>query len=144
MDPLDDQLRLVGLRVTAQRRLVLGIVQDLRHATPDQIRDEAGARGHSLDLSTVYRALDKLDDVGLITHAHLGPGSATYHPIDDRPHVHLVWRDCGSVSAVDATELGPMVERIRDSARFEVDVTHVALHGTCGRCIEDRRDGKRQ
>ncbi|MEI6622548.1 MAG: Fur family transcriptional regulator [Actinomycetes bacterium] len=143
MDTLDAELRAAGLKVTAQRRLVFGIVRDLRHATPDQIRDAAGARGHSLDLSTVYRTLDKLDDVGLITHAHLGPGSATYHPIDARPHGHLVCRECGSVSALDADLLEPLLERIRGSAGFEVDVTHIALHGMCGTCAAAAIDGKR-
>ncbi len=129
-----DRLREHGHRVTQQRRTVLEIVWSLRHVTPDQVCSEARKRGERLDLSTVYRTLELLDEVGLIIHAHLGHGSPTYHPVDEKPHLHLVCRSCGAVDAVDAVVVVPVVKQVASATGFEVDIAHLALHGTCARC----------
>ncbi len=129
-----DRLREHGHRVTQQRRTVLEIVWSLRHVTPDQVRGEARKRAQRLDLSTVYRTLELLDEVGLITHAHLGSGSPTYHPVDEKPHLHLVCRSCGAVGAVDAAVVAPVVKQVASATGFEVDIAHLALYGICARC----------
>lgn len=129
-----EQLQAAGLRSTAQRRLVLELIAELRHATPDQLLAAAQERGESVDLSTIYRTLEVLDTHHLITHAHLGAGSPTYHAVDDRPHVHLVCRTCGKVTSIDASELTPMIDRVAEGTGFNVDVSHLALYGTCEEC----------
>ena len=136
-DDWADRLREHGHRVTDQRRAVLEIVWSLRHVTPDQVRDAAQQRGESLDLSTVYRTLEMLDEVGLITHAHLGHGSPTYHPVDEHPHVHLVCRSCHAVGSVDGSVVLPMSSEVSKLTGFDVDVAHLALHGTCAKCQAD-------
>ncbi len=129
-----DRLRQAGHRVTPQRRLVLETVTTLRHATPDQVHEEAQRQGESLDLSTVYRTLELLNKAGLITHVHLGAGSPTYHSLDDDPHVHLVCRSCGRVDSVDAALLTPMTDGVRGATQFNVDAGHLVLHGVCSSC----------
>lgn len=131
-----DQLRASGYRATSQRVLVLAVIAELRHATPDQVLVEARRRGSAIDLSTVYRTLELLDEVGLITHAHLGHGSPTYHSVDERPHIHLVCRRCNRVSQVDAATLDPMVSAVAEQSGFVADVGHLVLHGVCGECAE--------
>ncbi|MGV1036821.1 MAG: Fur family transcriptional regulator [Candidatus Nanopelagicales bacterium] len=131
-----DQLRACGHRATSQRILVLEVIAGLRHATPDQVLAEARRRGSAIDLSTVYRTLELLDEVGLITHAHLGHGSPTYHPIDERPHIHLVCRRCNRVSQIDAVTLDPMVSAVAEQSGFVADVGHLVLHGVCAECAD--------
>ncbi|MFZ1653074.1 MAG: transcriptional repressor [Candidatus Nanopelagicales bacterium] len=132
-----EQLRARGHRATSQRILVLEVIAEVRHATPDQVFAEAGRRGSAIDLSTVYRTLELLDDVGLITHAHLGQGSPTYHSIDERPHIHLVCRRCDRVSQIDAATLDPMVSAVAEQSGFIADVGHLVLHGVCGDCAKN-------
>jgi len=128
------ELRARGYRLTAQRQLVLSAVRELGHSTPDDITEQVRAKSPSLNISTVYRTLDLLEELGLVTHTHLGHGSPTYHAADDSDHLHLVCRVCGEVSEVDADVASTLVGSLRASHGFEVDVTHVAVQGRCAEC----------
>ncbi len=130
-----ERLRAAGLRVTSQRMLVLEIVHSLRHAKPEQIVDRANDLGTSLDLSTVYRAVEVLESVGLLGHAHLDGGSATYHWADSRPHAHLTCRACGRTEAVDGEILAGLADDLSRDFAFTVDVAHTVLYGQCHRCV---------
>ncbi len=128
------ELRSRGYRLTPQRQLVLDAVRELGHGTPDEIAGAVRAKAPSVNLSTVYRTLDVLQDVGLITHTHLGHGAPTYHPADESDHVHLVCTACDDIIAVPAEAVDQLVGSLRDLNGFEVDVTHMAMHGRCAGC----------
>ena len=126
-----ETLRRQGYRLTVQRVRVLDAVRTLAHATPEAVADRAG-----VDLSTVYRTLDLLDELGLVTHAHLGSGSPSYHLASAEPHVHLVCRTCGRVEEVPPEVVAEVVARLDAERGFSVDVAHMAVTGTCSRCRE--------
>lgn len=130
----DARLRAAGLRSTSQRRAVLTALDELGHATVDELAARVQAELPDLSLSTVYRTVEVLDEVGLVTHAHLRHGMPTYHRVDDDPHVHLVCRRCDRVTSVPADMASGLVAAVREQAGFEVDVTHLALHGVCVEC----------
>lgn len=130
----DARLRAAGLRSTSQRRAVLAALDELGHATVDELAARVQAELPDLSLSTVYRTVEALDSVGLVTHAHLHHGMPTYHRVDDDPHVHLVCRRCDGVTSLSAGVAHGLVAAVREQAGFEVDVTHLALHGVCGSC----------
>ena len=65
------------------------------HATPEQISEAVP----EVDLTTVYRTLELLEELGLVRHTHLDHGAPSYRPAED-DHVHVVCHDCGAV--VDA------------------------------------------
>src|SRR3984957_10870993 len=90
-------LRARGYRLTPARQLVLGAVAGLEHATPDAICAEGQRTASSVNLSTVYRTLELLEDLGLVTHTHLGHGAPIYHAAAEQRHLHLVCRDCQRV-----------------------------------------------
>ncbi len=130
------ELRSRGYRLTPQRQLVLDAVRELGHGTPDEIGSAVQAKASSVNLSTVYRTLDVLEEVGLVTHTHLGHGAPTYHPADESDHVHLVCTGCGDIIAVPAAAVEPLVGSLRAANGFEVDVTHMAMHGRCAGCAD--------
>ncbi|WP_018386427.1 Fur family transcriptional regulator [Wenjunlia vitaminophila] len=133
-------LRERGYRLTPQRQLVLEAVDTLEHATPDSILTEVRKTASSVNISTVYRTLELLEELGLVSHAHLGHGAPTYHLADRHHHMHLVCRDCGSVIEADVSVAGPFVDLLKDRFGFETDMRHFALFGRCVRCPEtDRR-----
>ena len=131
----DARLRAAGLRSTSQRRAVLGALDELGHATVDELAAHVQRELPDLSLSTVYRTVEALDEVGLVTHAHLHHGTPTYHRVDDDPHVHLVCRRCAAVESLPASIAAELVGSVRETSGFAVDVTHLALHGVCGRCL---------
>ena len=66
-----------GLRLTPQRELVLSAVRSLGHATPEEVAEKVRSTHPGINLSTVYRNLETLENVGLVQHTHLGHGGAT-------------------------------------------------------------------
>jgi Fur family ferric uptake transcriptional regulator len=132
--PLGDTLRSRGLRLTAQRQLVLEAVYRLGHATPDQVHAEVSRTAAGVNITTVYRSLELLEELGLVTHAHLSHGAPTYHGVTEQQHVHLVCRACGGVDDVSADLLSSLAQTLEREKSFLVDMGHVALFGVCGGC----------
>lgn len=127
-------LRARGLRMTPQRQLVLDAVRQLGHATPEQVHSSVQSVADSVNITTVYRTLELLEELGLVTHTHLSHGAPTYHAADERQHIHLVCRECGMVEGMDPDLLRPMAEQLAHRRGFLVDIGHVALFGRCATC----------
>lgn len=134
------RLREHGFRITPQRQLVLEAVETLRHGTPEEILVEVQRTATGVNLSTVYRTLEVLEDVGLVTHAHIGHGAPTYHAVDDHVHIHLVCDRCTKVSSVSAEVADDFVARLRKEHAFVTDISHMAIHGWCTACIDRTRE----
>jgi Fur family ferric uptake transcriptional regulator len=130
----DDTLRASGFRVTPQRQLVLEAVTRLEHATPEEIFAEIHLTARGVNVSTVYRTLEVLEQVGLVTHTHLGHGAPRYHLAAEAQHVHLVCRDCEKVIQVDPAAVGSLVTVLDADFGFETDVGHLTVFGRCGDC----------
>ena len=91
-DSLQTTLRSLGMRLTPQRQLVLEAVTTLRHGTPDEIGAEVRRTAGAVNISTVYRTLELLEELGLVRHAHLGHGAPSYHPagpVSEVTHVRV-------------------------------------------------------
>src|SRR5262249_2792986 len=131
---LAEHLRSRGLRLTAQRQLVLEAVYRLGHATPDQIHAEVSRTAAGVNITTIYRTLELLEELNLVTHAHLSHGAPTYHGVGEDQHVHLVCRQCGEVDEIAPAVLDELVGRLASGRGFQVDVGHVALFGLCRGC----------
>ncbi|MBW1603391.1 transcriptional repressor [Streptomyces sp. JJ66] len=127
-------LRKRGYRLTPQRQLVLEAVDTLEHATPEDILTEVRKTAHGVNISTVYRTLELLEELGLVSHAHLGHGAPTYHLADRHHHIHLVCRDCTSVIEVDVAMAAGFTDELRKRFAFETDMKHFAIFGRCERC----------
>ena len=133
-DDWERRLKEHGFRITPQRQLVLEAVEHLRHGTPEEILIEVQRTATGVNLSTVYRTLEVLEDVGLVTHAHIGHGAPTYHSIDEHVHIHLVCDRCGAVLSAPAQAASAFVTRLEKDYGFRTDITHVSVHGHCRAC----------
>jgi Fur family ferric uptake transcriptional regulator len=133
-DSLAQVLRERGLRLTAQRQLVLEAVFELGHATPDQVHAKVAHIAAGINISTVYRALELLEELGLVTHTHLSHGAPTYHAAHQDQHVHLVCRGCGRVDEVSPDVVDGVAATLKQRRGFHVDVGHVSFFGQCAEC----------
>lgn len=131
---LAQSLRAKGYRLTPQRQLVLEAVQELGHATPEDVHAWVRQRAEGVNVSTVYRTLELLEELGLVTHAHLSHGAPTYHPAGGVQHAHLVCHSCGTVNELDPGELAALVETVRERTGFVPDIGHLTVFGECERC----------
>ncbi|GAA2805973.1 transcriptional repressor [Kitasatospora paracochleata] len=127
-------LRQRGYRLTPQRQLVLEAVDVLDHATPDEILVQVRKTASGVNISTVYRTLELLEELGLVSHAHLGHGAPTYHLADRHTHLHLVCRDCDKVTETGTEIAAPLVESLRAEHGFDTDLKHFAIFGRCADC----------
>lgn len=130
------ELRALGYRLTPQRQLVLEAVGRLGHATPEEIATAVRRTASGVNISTVYRTLELLEQIGLVRHTHLGHGAPTYSVATDDDHVHLVCRDCGGIEEAPPQVLADVVERLAADRGFTVDVGHFAVFGRCRSCGE--------
>ena len=129
-----DRLRSSGHRLTPQRELVLAAVESLGHATPDEVYAEVRTHSESINLSTVYRTLELLDDLGLIRHAHLTDRAPTYHSASGHEHAHLICRECRHVISIDRSEMEAALEGLAGKRGFAPDYGHLTVFGTCADC----------
>jgi Fur family ferric uptake transcriptional regulator len=130
----DEQLRARGYRVTPQRQLVLEAVAELAHATPEEIGVQVQQTARGVNISTIYRTLELLEQIGMVTHTHLGHGAPTYHLASDADHVHLVCRECGEVTEVSPDTIRGLITALDEGQGFETDVGHLTVFGRCGTC----------
>ena len=129
-DDLTGRLHERGLRMTPQRELVLAAVRELGHATPEQLSEAVPG----VDVTTVYRTLELLEELGLVKHTHLGHGAPSYGPAED-DHVHVVCHSCGSVVEAPPDLVDALARRLSDERGFVIDRSHFTVFGRCGNCL---------
>lgn len=141
-DELIDIVRGLGLRATPQRIMIIDIVREghHEHLSAEQIHERVVAQYPTVNLVSVYRTLDSLLAVGVISKTDLGDKSATYAWRGLTPeHHHLVCRLC---SAVIEAPGGHIFAQLRTDLLhrygFQADLDHLALHGICAHCAAQR------
>jgi Fur family ferric uptake transcriptional regulator len=129
------ELRDRGLRLTPQRELVLAAVRELGHSTPEEIAAKVRLTHPGINLSTVYRNLETLENVGFVQHSHLGHGGIRYHASDEDVHAHLNCEHCGSIIEVPISATASLTQALLDDYGFHTDLTHLAIAGRCESCF---------
>lgn len=133
---LAELLRGRGMRMTPQRQRVMDAVSQLVHATPDQVAEAVP----EVDLTTVYRTLETLEQIGLLAHTHLGHGAPSYRLADD-DHVHVVCHHCSAVVDAPAGLADELAARLQQERGFMLDRSHFTVFGTCADCLAAHADG---
>jgi len=129
-----DLLRSRGGRVTTSRRLLLGCLFEGRtHRTAEELAAEFQASAPDVHLSTIYRNLDELERLGVVVHAHLGHGPATYH-LASETHGHLVCETCGAMLEAPGDLFGSLARAAERDFGFRIDPRHFAVLGRCAAC----------
>jgi len=133
---LVEALRQRGLRMTEQRRLVLEALADAAdHISAEQILERVQADAPQLNISTVYRTLEALEDAGLVYHSHLGHSMSQWHVTGvEEVHQHLVCEVCGDVQRVSLEDFLPYQLALEKRYGFHADPRHFAVFGRCKKC----------
>ncbi len=84
--------------------------------------------------STVYRTLDVLEELGLLSHSHGADGREEFHVLPVAVHGHLHCIDCGTTWEILADEAAALVTSLELRRGFAVDVTHLSIAGRCAGC----------
>lgn len=123
-----------GGRATPAKRVVLDVLFSTDdHLTVEEIEAAVQARTPDVHVTTVYRILDELERLGVVVHAHLGHGPATYQ-LAAHAHAHLICSECGTRLTAPPELFGDLTRRAREELRFEIDPNHFAILGRCADC----------
>lgn len=129
------QLREEGERLTRPRRKVLEVLsRSGDHLTVSDAQRLLQEAGEEMDAATIYRVLQWLKRVGLISQTDLGGEAIVYQIIDDHRHHHLVCLSCGAMVEVEDRALDALRRRLRRDYNFEPRIDHLAIFGLCQRC----------
>ncbi len=132
-------LRERGYRMTPQRLAIVDEIMSTEgHITPQVVAQRVKERIPGVNVSTIYRTLELLESLGIVSHAHLEKGPE-YHRKGEHEHVHLVCSRCGQEDYLASDQTAPLQELIVRHKGFKADFTHFAVAGICADC--QRRAG---
>ncbi len=124
-----------GYRLTPQRIMILSAIENSNnHISAEEIYAQIVAKYPNVNISTVYRTLELLKRLGLVTETDLGEGRVRYHPAEKGHHHHLVCRECGAIIDLDESLLAPLKSALLQEYKFVADLRHLAILGRCVNC----------
>lgn len=136
-----DELAAKGVRLTAQRRVLIEIIQEAeRHLDAASLLELARKREPNLDRATVYRTIELLKKLRLIDELdlmHLQGEKHYYEVKTSRDHVHLACFQCGRIEEVSSALLERLKNEISKQAGFEIRVTRLEIGGRCRSCSRE-------
>jgi Fur family ferric uptake transcriptional regulator len=128
-------IRSHGGRVTPQRVLILdAICAGEGHTTFGEILTRVKLTDPSIDRSTLYRALDFFEEVGLVVSAEIGKGEKVYEIARQKPHHHLVCQSCGREIEIGQQTMRQVFDIFQRQHHFQIGMKHIVLLGLCEDC----------
>jgi len=129
------RLRARGLRWTAQRRVLLDVLASVDgHVTGAELVEGCRELDPATTPSTVYRTLDVLEELGLVSHSHGVDGRQEFHVGPTTDHAHLVCSSCGARQELRRHEVQPIADEVLLRHGFDVDLDHLTIEGRCAAC----------
>ena len=135
--PQDISSKLIelGYRLTPQRMMVLSAIESSdRHISAEEIFTQVVAKYAHVNISTVYRTLELLKRLGLVTETDLGGGRVRYHSAEKGHHHHLICRECGAIIDLEESALSPLKKTLLREYKFVADLRHLGIFGRCVKC----------
>ena len=107
------------------------------HVSAEEIHERVRVAYPYLDISTVYRTLDLLKTLHLVSETDMGRGHAQYELLSKGLHHHLICTECGKILDVDNSFLDPLRRAIEAEYDFHAEIEHLAVFGMCSDCKGD-------
>jgi Fur family ferric uptake transcriptional regulator len=129
-----------GLRLTAQRRAVLEIIQASgEHLDAASLLTRARERDAGIDRATVYRTLELLKKLRLVDELdlmHLNGEKHYYELRTGLDHIHLACFQCGKIEEFESPLFERLKEEIGHERGFSVNVVRMEVGGRCSNCSQ--------
>ncbi|HEX4245646.1 MAG TPA: Fur family transcriptional regulator [Acidimicrobiales bacterium] len=127
-------LRSRGGRVTSTRRILLEVLFDAAgHMSAEALAEAVQQRAPDVHLSTIYRNLEELEELGVIAHSHLGHGPSSYL-LASHAHAHFVCAECGTMIEAPDQIFRGLARAAKTDLGFSIDPKHFAILGLCANC----------
>jgi Fur family ferric uptake transcriptional regulator len=134
-DQIVEALQQIGYRLTPQRMMILEAIADAdTHISAEEIHGRVQTAYPFLDISTVYRTLDLLKSLHLVSETEMGRGHSQYELLSKGLHHHLICRECGRILDVENSVLDSLRSEVEQRYGFHAEIEHLALFGICSDC----------
>jgi Fur family ferric uptake transcriptional regulator len=134
------RLRARGLRWTTQRSVLIDVLAAVEgHVTAAELVERTRAIDPSTTPSTVYRTLDVLETLGVVSHSHGIEGRQEFHVGAARGHAHLVCSSCGTQIELARHDVQAIADDALLRHGFDVDLDHLTIEGRCATCLAGTR-----
>jgi Fe2+ or Zn2+ uptake regulation protein len=132
---LDELLHQHGLRNTPQRQLIYRIVSSSpQHLSAVHVQHQLETLMPGISLPTVYATLELFADLGIVRKMAMIDGVMLYDTGQQRPHAHMVCRNCGRIFDLDIPPVNSDDVTAAGNQGFRVDSGDLVLHGLCRDC----------
>ena len=130
-----NQLQENGCRITGARRAVVETVQgSTRALTPVEVFDRARKKYRALGLVSVYRTLEKLEELHLIQRVHQPQGCPAFISASHGHEHLLLCQNCGRVTFFDGDDLEALIKGISKKTGYQIGEHWLQLFGLCQAC----------
>jgi Fur family ferric uptake transcriptional regulator len=130
-----EALRARGVRLTPQRAIIFEVIEKLHdHITAEEIYQQVQVVSPYISLTTVYRTLELLQELGLVNQTNLGRGQAYFALKAHGPHHHLVCQECGRIDEFADALLISLRAELKQQYQFEACIDHMSIFGLCQAC----------
>ena len=134
VDTVIAYLRSRGSRVTSSRRILLEVLFAADgHMSAEALADAVQQQAPDVHLSTIYRNLEELEHIGVISHSHLGHGPSSYL-LASHAHAHFICADCGTMIEAPDEMFRGLARSARTQLGFTIDPKHFAILGRYASC----------
>lgn len=129
-------LRDGGYRLTRQRQVILDALHEVDTlASAEDVYEYISGSDPGIDLSTVYRTLDLLLDLGFVMCVDREHGERLYELTEPHGvHLHLVCRKCGRIIPVQSGHVQGLIDHMAEEHGFSVDIESLCISGLCDAC----------
>ena len=124
-----------GYRLTPQRMMVVEALHGVDgHISAEEIFQKVKAKYPYANISTIYRTLELLKELGLAAEIDIGDGIVRYHAKEDSRHHHLVCNKCSRITQLPESDLHSLEKSLLNNHGFKADMSHLAIFGLCQKC----------
>ena len=124
-----------GYRLTAARRAVVEAVQkSTRALTPVEVFDMARKKYRALGLVSVYRTLEKLEELHIIQRVHQPQGCQAFIAASQNHEHLLLCQNCGQVLFFEGDDLDTLIKSISKKTGYKINEHWLQLFGLCQAC----------
>ncbi len=125
-------------RLTAPRRAVVEAMIESAHAlTPVEVYDTARKCCPGLGLVSVYRTLEKLEELGLVQRVHQTKGCQAFVRTGDGHQHLLICSNCGKAVLFEGDHLDTLFNSISKTTGFQIESHWLQVFGLCKACRAD-------
>lgn len=129
MNDLEQRCINAGLKMTGPRKTILKVLDEsMDHPSVEAVYERAKAIDSSISIATVYRTLNMLDELDLVTRHEFNESFSRYETNMDHHH-HLIDLESGEVIEFQNLELEKLKERIAKEMGFELVDHRLELYG---------------